>query len=241
MSNILITGASSGIGKSCSLELDVNGNKLNLCGRTMDKLTHLKVNIKNAETEIYCGNINDDGYLTQLTDSIEPLDGIVLSSGIVKTLPVKNLTRASLSETFETNTISPIVLVSMLLKKKKIKKNGAIIFISSIGGPRIGDKGNGAYAASKSALTGFTKVLAVELSKFKIRANCILPGMVNTPMTRGSLASISSNQLDLNENLYPLGYGEPENIAKLIKFLLSEESEWITGSEIVIDGGFSIT
>jgi NAD(P)-dependent dehydrogenase (short-subunit alcohol dehydrogenase family) len=112
--------------------------------------------------------------------------------------------------------------------------------MSSIAGNFLADKGNGAYAASKAALNGICKVMALELSSQKIRVNAICPGMVQTPMTNNELAAVTKEQLELNESMYPLGYGQPEDVAYSAAYFLSDASKWVTGTSFVIDGGFTI-
>ncbi len=127
-----------------------------------------------------------------------------------------------------------------MLKKKKILNGGSIVFVSSISGTVIGSKGNIMYSSSKSGLDGIVKSLSLELSDKRIRVNSINAGMVETEMWNSDNSSVSSTCLDLDSKKYPLGYGKPIDIANLTRFLISEESVWITGSNIIADGGFSI-
>ena len=174
-----------------------------------------------------------------LVEKVDFLNGIVLAAGITKTLPFKFLNERELSNIMNTNFQAPVILCQKLAKKKKIKNNSSIVFISSIAGNVIGNKGNGAYAASKAALNGICKVMAIELASQKIRTNCVSPGMVKTPMTANGFSSVSKEQLELNEKLYPLGYGEPEDVAYGVLYLASDEGKYLTGSELVIDGGWT--
>jgi NAD(P)-dependent dehydrogenase (short-subunit alcohol dehydrogenase family) len=139
-----------------------------------------------------------------------------------------------------TNLFSPFFLTQSLFKKKKILNNSSILFVSSISGPIIGSKGNMMYSASKSAVNGIIKVLALELAEKKIRVNAISAGMVNSEMWKDTNNLISSDDLIQDSKKYPLGYGKPSDVASLASFLVSNESTWITGSTIVIDGGFTI-
>jgi NAD(P)-dependent dehydrogenase (short-subunit alcohol dehydrogenase family) len=238
---ILITGASSGIGRATSILLSEMGASLILCGRNEQRLKETLYMLSNNNNHtLFVGDLTEQDLIDSLVNSIDTLNGIVLVAGIVKTIPIKFLKSEELSLIMKTNFESPISLCQKLLKSKKIQKSSSIVIISSIAGNLIADKGNGAYAASKAALNGICKVMAVELAPQKIRVNCISPGMVNTPMTENELAAVSLDQLKLNEKLYPLGYGEPEDIAASACFLLSNASKWITGTSFVIDGGFSI-
>lgn len=237
---ILVTGASSGIGRSCSILLSELGAQLIICGRNQERLVETLNLLNNKEVHsIYIGDLTNETEIETLVEKVDVLNGIVLAAGITKTLPFKFLNERELSNIMNTNFQAPVILCQKLAKKKKIKNNSSIVFISSIAGNVIGNKGNGAYAASKAALNGICKVMAIELASQKIRTNCVSPGMVKTPMTANGFSSVSKEQLELNEKLYPLGYGEPEDVACSVAFLLTDASKWITGTSLVIDGGFS--
>jgi NAD(P)-dependent dehydrogenase (short-subunit alcohol dehydrogenase family) len=238
---ILVTGASSGIGRETSILLSNLDAELIICGRNEQRLLETKAALKNPEKHnIFIGDLNDGNLIQELINSIDKIDGLVLIAGIVKTIPIKFLNIEELNSTMNTNFFSPVLLIQKAIKNKKINKNGSIIFMSSIAGNFLADKGNGAYAASKAALNGICKVMALEFASQKIRVNAICPGMVQTPMTNNELASVTKEQLELNEKMYPLGYGEPIDVAASVAFFLSDGSKWVTGSSFVIDGGFTI-
>jgi NAD(P)-dependent dehydrogenase (short-subunit alcohol dehydrogenase family) len=238
---ILVTGASSGIGKETSILLSNLNADLIICGRNEQRLLETKNALKNPQKhEMFIGDLNSEISIRELLNSFENIDGLVLIAGIVKTLPIKFLNIEELNSTMNTNFFSPVLLVQKAIKTKKINKNGSIIFMSSIAGNFLADKGNGAYAASKAALNGITKVMALELAPQKIRVNAICPGMVQTPMTNNELASVTREQLELNQKMYPLGYGVPLDVAASVAYFLSDGSRWVTGTSFVIDGGFTI-
>lgn len=238
---ILITGASSGIGRECSILLSNMGAKLIICGRNRERLIETQTLLNNSkEHEIFIGDLAMDINIESLVKSIDKIDGILLVAGMVKTLPIKFLSREDLLSVIETNFMSPTLITQKLIREKKINKNGSIVFMSSIAGNFLADKGNGAYAASKAALNGICKVMALEFANQKIRVNAICPGMVQTPMTNNELAAVSKEQLKLNESLYPLGYGQPEDVAYSAAYFLSDASKWVTGTSFIIDGGFTI-
>ena len=155
-------------------------------------------------------------------------------------MPHKFIKKNDFNEIMNINFFAPFFLTQRLLKQKKIVDHGSIVFLSSISGPVVGSKGNLMYSASKSAINGIVKTLALELAEKKIRVNSISAGMVNTEMWKNDTKLVSTEQLNLNSKLYPLGFGEPEYIANLASFLISEESIWITGSSVIADGGFTI-
>ena len=153
----------------------------------------------------------------------------------------KFMDQSSLEGVFQTNVFSPLMLNTLLLKKKKIKKNASIIFISSISGVYRSQIGEGGYGATKAALTGFVKSLALELSAQGIRVNTIHPGVVETPLLEVSNGTFGEEELEALRQKYPLKrFGKPEDIAYCAVYLLSDASGWMTGSNILIDGGFTL-
>ena len=179
-------------------------------------------------------------FVDNIADQISELSGIIHSAGIIKLLPMKFINREDFDKIMNTNLFAPFFLTQALFKKRKIRNESSILFISSISGPVIGSKGNLMYSASKSAINGIIKVLALELAERKIRVNAISAGMIFSEMWKDNNTIVSSEQLIIDSQKYPLGYGKPSDVASLASFLISSESEWITGSTIVLDGGFTI-
>lgn len=237
--NILVTGATSGIGKQIAIACITNGAHVIFCGRSDDKLAQLNKEYGDKHRYIKT-NLALDDEINGLSDINVQLDGVVHCAGIMKTLPAKFVNREALHEIMNTNFYAPTLLTSSLLKKKKINKGSSIVFISSIGGNFIASKGNAMYSASKGAVNAYAKVLALELSSQSIRVNTINPGMIKTEMWSPETSSISQEQILEDEKKYPLGYGEPTDVAEATVFLLSNKSKWITGSNIILDGGFTI-
>jgi NAD(P)-dependent dehydrogenase (short-subunit alcohol dehydrogenase family) len=237
---ILITGASSGIGRSISVKLAEKGYQCILTGRNLEKLRFSLSLLKGDGHLIFEGDLIDDDFQEFICHNIPILSGIVHSAGVIKLMPYKFIKKNDFNEIMNINFFAPFFLTQRLLKQKKIVDHGSIVFLSSISGPVVGSKGNLMYSASKSAINGIVKTLALELAEKKIRVNSISAGMVNTEMWRNDTKIVSTEQLNLNSKLYPLGFGEPEYIANLASFLISEESIWITGSSVIADGGFTI-
>jgi NAD(P)-dependent dehydrogenase (short-subunit alcohol dehydrogenase family) len=174
-----------------------------------------------------------------LVNKLPILDGVVHSAGIAKTLPFQFINFLELNNIFDVNFFAPILLSQMLIKNKKISKNSSIVFISSIDGPVTVHIGNSIYSASKGAISAMARNMAVDLATKKIRVNCIMPGMTETPLIHND--RITQEQLDLDMKNYPLRrYGRPEEIAYAVIYFLSDASAWTTGSNLIVDGGFTL-
>lgn len=239
---ILITGASSGIGKATAILCAKMGANIIAVARNHDRLLDLKLQIENIGTqiEIIEKDLIEDKSVDDIVESIQHIDGLVLCAGKGMTLPVQFCDRKKFDEIFEINLFSSIELTRLLYKKKKLNKGSSIVALSSMGGLYIFSGVNSIYGASKAALDSFMKFAAKEFSTRGIRVNTICPGMVDTPLIhRGT---ISEDQLRENSSIYPLKrFGNPEDIATAVVFLLSDASSWITGTSLIVDGGLSIS
>lgn len=175
----------------------------------------------------------------RLVAQMPQLDGVVMCAGNSTTLPLQFGTREKFDEMFGVNFFAPMELLRLLYKKKVLKKGASVVLIASIGGTHSFMPGNGVYGASKAALNSVMKYAAREFASRRVRVNSICPGMVDTPLIhRGT---ITEEQLAEDAKRYPLGrYGQPEDIAHGAIYLLSDASSWLTGHDLVIDGGFSI-
>ncbi|KAA6330056.1 3-oxoacyl-[acyl-carrier-protein] reductase FabG [termite gut metagenome] len=236
---ILVTGASSGIGQAIAIECSKMGASLVITGRNQERLNQTFDSLKNNKhVKIVC-DLNKMDNMKTLVDELPILDGIVHAAGIVKTLPFQFINSLELNNVFNVNFLAPVLLSQSLVKNKKLSKNSSVIFISSIDGPITVHIGNSMYSASKGAVTAIARNMAVDLAAKKIRVNCILPGMTETPLIHSD--GITQEQLDLDMKLYPLKrYGKPEDIAYAAIYLLSDASSWVTGTNLIIDGGFTL-
>lgn len=236
---ILITGASSGIGKATAIECSKLGAKCIITGRNEERLKETFAQLDGIEHKYILADLSIENSIDLLIKNITELDGFVNNAGIINTLPVQFITKEKIDSILTINTTSSILLFSKLVKKKKLRKGASVVFTSSIGGTRIGTIGNSLYDASKGALSGFVKTTAIEMASKSIRVNAVCPGMINTNLFNDS--SITQEQFSEDAKKYPLRrYGKPEEVAWGIIYLLSEASTFVTGSELVIDGGFSI-
>jgi NAD(P)-dependent dehydrogenase (short-subunit alcohol dehydrogenase family) len=235
---ILITGASSGIGAETALTVANAGAKLILSGRDEAKLKSVLVSLPEGDHQIISADLADSEAIKALVEQVEVLDGVVHSAGIVRPFPVKFIGQKQIDEMFGINYEGPVLLTSQLFKAKKINHGASFVFMSSISS-QFPHKGGALYAGSKAALNAFSKTIALEYATKKIRSNVISAAMVRTPIFDEAEKAISKEAMDKHGEHYPLGFGEPEDIANAMLFLLSDGSKWITGTELVMDGGLT--
>lgn len=236
---ILVTGASSGIGRQTAIHCSKLGAKVIVTARNEERLKETLSRMSGDNHEMVLAELTDAEQMDNLVGKAPDLDGVVLCVGRPMTSPFAFNTREKYDEVFNINFFAPVELLRLLLKKKKIKKNASVVFVSSIGGVFGYSLGNSIYGATKASIHSTMKFCAKELAPKGIRVNSVNPGMVNTPLIGGG--SISEEQYKADMERYPLKrYGEPEDIACGIVYLLSDASSWVTGHALVIDGGISI-
>jgi NAD(P)-dependent dehydrogenase (short-subunit alcohol dehydrogenase family) len=232
---ILITGASAGIGRTIAIECSKIGATIFSLGRNIEGLVETNERLYGKDHHIIQADlVNFEDYKNLIT-KLPNLDGVVYSSGLARMISGAYFNEKNIDETFNINLKAPILLTSQLLKKKKISNYGSVVFISSISSI-VGIEGNSIYAASKSGLVGSLKALSLEFSNKKIRFNSISPGLILTNLIKNTLTEESITK---SENLHPLGLGTPEDVAYASIYLLSDASRWITGTNLIIDGGYS--
>jgi NAD(P)-dependent dehydrogenase (short-subunit alcohol dehydrogenase family) len=235
---ILVTGASSGIGQTTAISCAKMGANVVITGRDQGRLQATADLSGNAVTQMVA-DLTVQADMENLLAALPPLDGAVLCAGNSTTLPLQFGSREKFDEMFDVNFFAPVELLRLMYKKKILQKGSSVVLLASIGGTHSFMPGNGVYGASKAALNSVMKYAAREYASRKIRVNSICPGMVDTPLIhRGT---ITEEQLAEDAKRYPLGrYGKPEDIANGAIYLLSDASSWLTGHDLVIDGGFSI-
>ena len=236
---ILVTGASSGIGQKTAIECSKLGATVILTARNSERLNETFIQLEGLGHSLFIAEQTDEKQVMSLVNSLPTLDGIVLCAGKGMTLPFPFCTREKYDEIFNVNYFAPVELLRLLVKKKKLGKDSSVVFVSSIGGNGSYSLGNGVYGASKAAINSTMKFCARELAPKKIRVNSVNPGMVNTKLIQGGAISEDQHKADMEK--YPLKrYGETEDIAYGIIYLLSSASSWVTGHALVIDGGVTI-
>ncbi len=239
---ILVTGASSGIGRGIAVECSKMGAKVVINGRNKERLQKTFDQLEGEGHIQIVADLSIQEDIERLANEVPELNGFVNSAGIPKICPVKRIDRQTLEEIMNVNAFGPILLTSQLLRKKKLQKKSSIVLIASISGVCMANTGEGPYAATKAALAGYTKTAAFELAAQGTRVNTICPGLVPTEILTLSNEMFSEDQLkETMYGRYPLKrVGTPEDIANGAIYLLSDASSWVTGINLVIDGGYTV-
>jgi NAD(P)-dependent dehydrogenase (short-subunit alcohol dehydrogenase family) len=236
---VLITGASSGIGRATAIECSKMGARVIITARNEERLEETFSQLEGDGHKKTIADLSVTEDIDKLVDTIDQLDGLVNNAGINKLLLPQFINEKDLKMTFQVNTIAPILLTQKLLKKKKLLKGASIVFTSSVAGVFGVTPGNSMYSASKGAINGFMKNIALDLLEKGIRCNSVNPGMVETNIMEHGM--VTEEQLEEHKKQYPLGrFGKPEEIAYAIIYLLSEASAFVNGTALVIDGGITI-
>lgn len=233
---ILITGASSGIGRTIAIECSKMGAHVIITGRNPERLNDTRNQMAGDGHQLVCADLNLEEDIERLVSDVPALQGVVHCAGIGDRTLGKMIREKDINRVMSINFDAPVLLQRALLKKKKIDPKASIVFIASRA-PFAPTIGNGLYAASKGAIIAYAKVLGLELAQQLIRVNCICPAMVWTDLIQKDAKLVGADYHEA-EKSYPLKrYGKPEDIAYLSIYLLSNCSEWMTGSCIDITGG----
>ena len=234
---ILVTGASSGIGRATAIACSKMGAAVIITARNEERLneTFATLEPSDANAMIVADLATDEGIET-LVSTLDKVDGVALCAGVNETVPVQFATRTKFDKIFNVNFFAQAELMRLLIKKKKLAKGSSVVAISSVGGNFEFAPGLGIYGASKAALLSWVKSCALELAPKQVRVNAVCPGVINTPMNENT--NISKEDYEREMQRYPLKrFGEPEEVAYGIIYLLSNASAWVTGTELVIAGG----
>ena len=236
---ILVTGASSGIGKATAIECSKLGARVVITGRDEARLQQTLSSLEGEGHVVITADLGEDDGIRFLVERVPVLNGIVHAAGISDTVLFQFLKKERLENIFNINFFAPVVLSQLLLKKKLLQKGGSIVFLSSIDGPVTAHIGNSMYSATKGALSAMMQNMSIELASKGIRVNAVLPGMTETPLIHND--DITQGQLNKDMELYPLKrYADPREIAWAIIYLLSDASTFTIGASLVVDGGFTI-
>lgn len=232
---ILITGASSGIGRAAAIECSKLGATCIITARNEKRLNETLSQLEGKGHKVIIADIAAQDGIDILVEQIPNIDGLVNNAGISHTKLINFIKEEEVSYVFSINAFAPIMLTKSLLKKKKMNLGASIVFVSSAASINP-DIANSIYSATKAAITSFSRSCAKELSAKQIRSNSIHPGMVETELVQNLV--FSAEELEVDKARYLLKrYGKPEEIAWAIIYLLSDASAWVTGTQLVIDGG----
>ncbi len=239
--NIVITGASSGIGRQCAISCSQMGANVVLIARSEQRLNETLQKLAPGNHLFFCQDITEYNKLKDIVNEavskVGQLAGFVHSAGIEITLPARSMNSKKYEQLFATNVISGFELTKLISSKKFINSQRAsFVFIASINGV-IGVKGLVGYSSSKGALISGVRSLSLELAPRNITVNCISPGLILTDLIKNSLSKLEDNKLENWLRNYPLGAGQPEDVANACVFLLSDAGKWVTGTNLIVDGG----
>lgn len=237
---VLVTGASSGIGRTTAVECSKLGATLILTGRNEDRLKETLSLLEGDGHSFICSDITIEPEVIKLVEQLPVINGCVHNAGVIGLVPIQGITQNKIEEFEKINLHAPILLTRQLLKKKKIAQGASIVFTSSAAGVYRVSVGNTLYAITKNGIDAFMRSAALELAPKGIRCNSVNPAMIET----NSISQIPIDQGQRQKNIaqYPLGrLGKPEEVAYAVIYLLSNASAWITGTSIKIDGGLTLS
>jgi len=240
---VLVTGASSGLGRAIAVQLSHSGARVALMGRRLDALEQTLEQLAGEGHRLYPYDLQaSEGIPEQVKTAARQmgsLDALVHAAGVHVTQPIKMMDEASVTRLFELNVFSFMFLVKAFRDKRILKRHPSVVALSSVAG-LVGEAGVSAYAASKSALISLVKSFALELAGEQIRVNAVAPGVVETPMTAKLRDKVGKDSFQKITEMHPLGLGKPEDVASAVTFLLSKQARWITGTTLVVDGGYVV-
>ena len=238
---IIVTGASSGIGRQCAIDCSRSGANVIMIARDEQRLEETKSLLSEGNHVVIAQDINDLplDFVERIVLDNGHIDGFIHCAGSEKTLPLKFLKQEDYWQIIQINALSGFEIVRQLSQKRYLSDGASIVFISSISA-LIARVGLTAYAASKGAILSAVRVMALELAKRNIRVNAISPGTILTPMMQNALDSLSDEQRLKRTEGFPLGLGETSDISYACIYLLSDAARWVTGQNLIIDGGYTI-
>jgi NAD(P)-dependent dehydrogenase (short-subunit alcohol dehydrogenase family) len=237
---ILVTGASSGIGRATAIECSKMGATLIITARNQERLQETLTQLEGEGHQSIPADLSTEENIKQLCAQIPEIDGLAHCAGVSALTPIMALNEQKLHDVFSTNYYAPALLTKHLAKAKKIRNGGSLVYVASISGISNVATALSTYGSSKSAINTFMQYAALEFSGKRIRCNSVLPGRIETPLLQNQTMSNEEIQKDIEK--YPLKrYGNVTEVAQTIIFLLSDATKWITGTSITIDGGRSLT
>ncbi|MGE5382504.1 MAG: SDR family NAD(P)-dependent oxidoreductase [Omnitrophica WOR_2 bacterium] len=234
---VLVTGASSGLGRQTAITVSKLGATVFITGRNEDRLNQTFRELEGEGHKQFIADLTVQQDIDAMVSMLPELNGVVFSTGISDLTPARYITQAAIEKTFSISFNASVLLTSALLGKKKIVKNsGSLVFISSIS-TRYPFVGGAMYISAKAAIEAYARVLALELAPKGIRVNCVAPAFVKSPMLEQTATNYSQDAVNMIEARQILGLGEPEDVANTIAFFLSDASKWISATNLILGGG----
>ncbi len=233
---ILVTGASSGIGQAAAIAASRLGATIILTGRNKEQLAATCALLANSGHRQFAADLLKADARDALVDFCPELDGVVMSAGAAAMRPMRMADADHLRAMLAVNYEAPVLLTQRLLARRKLKTGASLVYVTATAA-HLSPLATGAYAGAKAALVSTVRTIASEHAKKGLRANCVAPGYVDTPMY-AALDGVTS--FAGNHELFPLGISAPEDIAHGIAYLLADASRWVTRSTLNIDGGHSL-
>lgn len=239
---VLVTGASSGIGRETCRWLGELGARVVLVARNRDRLAEVAAELAAAQHRIEPFDLTRSEEIPQwlegIVKAVGPLDGVVHSAGVTHMQGIRDWNLADTEKVMRINLYPCFALAKGFRRRNCHRPRASLVFVSSIAGLR-GQPSLGIYSAAKAAVMGLTRSLALELIRDGVRVNCVAPALVQTEMADGLLGHMTAEQVADVARDHPLGWGEPRDVANGIAFLLADSSKWITGTTLVADGGYT--
>ena len=235
---VLFTGATAGLGRQTAITASQLGARVIATGRDEQRLAATHTLLEGPGHTAIAADLIRQEEREKLAAALPPLDGIAHCAGVTLLHPFKFSDEARYRDVYAINVEAPLFLTQRLFKSRRLNNGGSIVFIASLGA-FIGARGHSIYAGSKAAIVGIMRVLAHELAGNRIRVNCVSPGMVKTEVVDGFAHQVSAEVVAADEARYPLGYGTPEDVANAVAFYLAPASKWITGTNLIMDGGLT--
>lgn len=239
---VLVTGASSGLGRAISILISRLGGRAVLVARNAERLEETRSLMQAGEHRIEQFDLTElDGisrWMKQLASEVGPLDGLVHCAGLHVTLPLRVLKPSRLEELMKVNVSAAMALTKGFRQRGVRAEQGSVVYLASVAA-LAGSPGNAGYSATKGALVSMCRSLAVELAPERIRVNCLAPGWVPTELAAKAEEKFDDRQLQTISEMHPLGLGRPDDVANAAAFLLAETGRWITGQTLVVDGGYT--
>jgi len=240
--SVMVTGASSGIGRETAILISNLGARVALVGRSRERLEVTRAALAGDGHHLFPFDLADleaiPAFMGAVAAQVGPLTGLVHAAGIHFFTPLRTLTAARIDQLLRLNYSSALLLAKAFRQKGNCAPGSSIVFVSS-SAALVGESALCAYAGSKAALIGAARSLAIELAPECIRVNCVAPGFVDSEMTRQIRQSVTPEQFAAIAASHPLGLGSVRDAANAIAFLIADTARWITGSVLVVDGGYS--